>query len=319
MDGTAIGPVSWALASLGAAAAAAYGLYFLRRPPSIVRALVKTLFMGTAAAALWSAHAPFPLVIAIVCAALGDFFLAFKAKWALPLGILSFLLAQLVYVLMFGAIWFFSGDNAPLWPRYAAMAGVAIFLVAFLIWFWRTDEFRRSPFSGALTVGVLIAFGASLPVFVVSSMMYFTGEADSRPSLVAFAPLGGLLFAALALAAWRRKLGAIPLVAMIYAGAISAMAVAAMWLPWAGWPAMIGSVATAICSPRTRNCSMAAGRRVSSEARSTFLFCLSERRLAILAVVVVLPEPWSPTIRIGTGGTALKSIDCCSEPSISIN
>jgi uncharacterized membrane protein YhhN len=29
---------------------------------------------------------------------------------------------------------------------------------------------------------------------------------------------------------------------MIYAGTISAMAIAAMWLPWVGWPAMIGAV-----------------------------------------------------------------------------
>ena len=126
-------------------------------------------------------------------------------RWLLAAaGILAFLGTQLLYTLMFGAIWFFSGDNAPLWPRYAAMAGVAIFLVAFLIWFWRTDEFRRAPFLSALTIGALIAFGASLPVFVVSSMMYFTGEADSRPPLVAFAPLGGLVLVALALAAWPR-------------------------------------------------------------------------------------------------------------------
>jgi hypothetical protein len=64
------------------------------------------------------------------------------------------------------------------------------------------------------------------------------------------------------------------------------------------WPATIGSVSTPTCSPSTASCSMAAGRRVSSEAISTFL-SRSVRRLAILAVVVVLPEPCRPTIRIG--------------------
>lgn len=242
MGGIAIGPIFWALAALAAAAAAAYGLFFLRKPPSFARALVKTLFMAAAVAALWNAHAPFPLLIAIVCSALGDFFLAFKAKWTLPLGILSFLLAQLVYVLMFGAIWFFSGDNAPLWPRYAAMLGIGLLLIAFLIWFWRTDEFRCAPVSSALTISVLIALGVSLPVLVVSGLMYANGEPDSRPPISAFAPLGALLLAAIVLAAWQRKLGAVPLVAMIYAGAISTMAIAAMWLPWVGWPAMIGAV-----------------------------------------------------------------------------
>lgn len=242
MGGISIGPIFWALAALGGAAALAYGSYFLKRPPSFVRALVKTLFMGAAAAALISAHAPFPLIVAIICSALGDFFLAFKAKWTLPFGILAFLLAQLVYVVMFGAIWFFSGDNAPLWPRYAAMVGIGVFLVSFLIWFWRTPEFKRTPISGSLTVAALVALGASLPILIVATLMFVNGEADSRPPLTAFAPLAGLVVATIALAIWRRKLGAVPLVAMIYAGAISAMAIAAMWLPWVGWPAMIGAV-----------------------------------------------------------------------------
>jgi uncharacterized membrane protein YhhN len=84
--------------------------------------------------------------------------------------------------------------------------------------------------------------GALLPVFVVSGLIYFNGEPGSRPPLIGFAPLGGVLFAAIVLAAIRRSLGAVPLVAMIYAGAISAMAIAAMWLPWIGWPAMLGAV-----------------------------------------------------------------------------
>lgn len=66
MGGLSIGPIFWALAALGGAAGVAYGIYFLRRPPSLVRALVKTLFMGATAAALMSAHAPFPLVFAII-------------------------------------------------------------------------------------------------------------------------------------------------------------------------------------------------------------------------------------------------------------
>ncbi len=43
----------------------------------------------------------------------------------------------------------------------------------------------------------------------------------------------------------------------------------------------------------------------------------SDRRLAIFAVVVVLPEPCRPTIRIATGGVALRSMGSASEPSIS--
>ncbi|MGQ0532988.1 MAG: lysoplasmalogenase family protein, partial [Caulobacteraceae bacterium] len=165
----------WALAAPGIAAAVAYGAYFLRRPPSLVRALVKTLFMAAFAAALISAKAPPPFVLAILLSALGDFFLAFDKKWILPFGILSFLLAQLLYVLMFTAIWFFSGDNAPLLPRYIAMGAVIVTAIVFLVW--------MAPKLGWMALGV------------------------------------------------------VP-----YAIAVTGMGVAAMWLPWEGWPAMLGAV-----------------------------------------------------------------------------
>jgi uncharacterized membrane protein YhhN len=141
----------------------------------LLRALVKTLFMAAFAGALIAAHAPFPLVAAIGASAAGDFFLAFDRKWLLPFGVLAFLIAQLLYVLMFGAIWFFSGDNAPLWPRYLAMGAVIVAAVAFLLW---------------------------------------------------MAP----------------KLGWMALAVVPYAVAITAMGVAAMWLPWVGWPASLGAL-----------------------------------------------------------------------------
>lgn len=169
-----LGPVFWALIALGVAAAAAYGRYLLRRPASWVRAGVKMLAIGAPAAGFIIAGAPFPLVLALVASALGDFFLAFDKKWMLPLGILSFLLAQLVYFVIFAAIWFFSGDNSPLWPRYAAMGLVLACSCGFLIW--------MGPKLGWMALGV------------------------------------------------------VP-----YAIAITAMASMAMWLPWIGWPAMVGA------------------------------------------------------------------------------
>jgi uncharacterized membrane protein YhhN len=170
-----LGPVFWALVALGAAAAAAYGFYFLRRPPTWVRTGVKTLAIGAPAAGFIFAGAPFPLVLALVASALGDFFLAFDKKRLLPFGILSFLIAQLTYLVIFAAIWFFSGDNSPLWPRYIAMGLVIATSIGFLIW---------------------------------------------------IAPkLGWMAF------------GVVP-----YAIAITGMAAMAMWLPWHGWPAMLGAL-----------------------------------------------------------------------------
>ena len=46
-------------------------------------------------------------------------------------------------------------------------------------------------------------------------------------------------------------------------------------------------------------------------------FCRSVKRRAILAAVVVLPEPCRPTSISATGAGALRSIACASEPSIS--
>ena len=116
------GTAFWALAALSALAALVYGLAFLNRPPSLLRAGVKTLFMAALAGAFIAAHAPAPLILALGAAALGDFFLAFDKTWTLGLGILSFLIMQLLYALMFFGLWMLSGDNSPLWPRYAMMA-----------------------------------------------------------------------------------------------------------------------------------------------------------------------------------------------------
>lgn len=173
--GFALGAPFWALAALSAAGAIGYGLYYLRRPESWARAGVKTLFMGAMIAAFASAGAPAPLLIALAASALGDFLLAFDKKAVLPLGILAFLIAQLTYLVIFFALWFFSGDNSPLLPRYIAMGAVIATAVAFLIW--------MGPKLGWMALGV------------------------------------------------------VP-----YAIAIAAMASAAMWMPWAGWPAMMGAV-----------------------------------------------------------------------------
>ena len=64
------------------------------------------------------------------------------------------------------------------------------------------------------------------------------------------------------------------------------------------------SVAMPACSPSTRSCSMAAGRVVSSDAISTRFFSRVCSNRPSLALVVVLPEPCRPTIRIGRGRRA---------------
>lgn len=239
--GMEFGPVFWALVALSAAAAVTYGLYFLNRPPTLLRAVVKTVFMGALTAAFIIAGAPFPLLVALAAAAAGDFFLAFDKPAVLPLGILSFLLAQLAYLVIFFGLWMFSGDNAPLWPRYAAMIAIAAALVVYLLWFWR-DELKRWPISGGLAVLTLFLSGALLPWFILITISWSTSDEPlpwTAPQIIG--PLV-LLVIALVLGWLRREMGAIKLGGMVYGGAITMMALQAMWLPWIGWPAMLGAV-----------------------------------------------------------------------------
>jgi uncharacterized membrane protein YhhN len=237
---------------VSAAAAVAYGTYFLDRPRTWARALVKTTFMGAMTGAFVVAGAPFPLVLALAAGAAGDFFLAFDKKWTLPLGIVSFLLTQLLYFLIFAGMWFFSGDNAPLEPRYALMLAVAVFTLGVLAWLWR-DDLRTNPGSTAATVFLLFAMGLLLPYFVVITFMpgalsgMFTlllvagATPTPPPAPILYAPFA-VLVGAIMLSFLRRDLGSTRLGAMVYAGMITAMACMAMWMPWAAWPAIAGAL-----------------------------------------------------------------------------
>ncbi len=167
--------ITWALCGFGALAAAAYGLMFLGRPPSLLSAAVKTAFMAAFAAAFALAGAEPLLILALAAAAAGDWFLAFDKKQLVPLGILSFLIAQLAYLFVFLALAMLALDATPLWPRYAAMALICATTLGFLVW--------MAPKLGWMALGV------------------------------------------------------VP-----YSIAITAMACMAFWLPWAGWPAMLGAV-----------------------------------------------------------------------------
>ena len=73
---------------------------------------------------------------------------------------------------------------------------------------------------------------------------------------------------------------------------------------------------TSASRPNTASCSWAAGRLMSRDARSAFLFCWFLNRKASFAAVVVFPDPWSPTNIITDGGFAFKVMGTSSEPNI---
>ena len=76
----------------------------------------------------------------------------------------------------------------------------------------------------------------------------------------------------------------------------------------------MGRLSTPIWPAKIANCSIAAGRLVSSEAIRTRLLFRSFNRLASLAVVVVLPEPCKPTIKMVDGGLSIFSASAGPSP-----
>ncbi|WP_420407402.1 lysoplasmalogenase family protein [Hoeflea sp.] len=83
-----------------------FGLYLamLRRPPSLVRTLAKTLSISALAVIAGLAGGPVLLVFALVLSAAGDAFLAHDGDVAFLGGLGSFLLAHVLYVVLFASM-----------------------------------------------------------------------------------------------------------------------------------------------------------------------------------------------------------------------
>jgi uncharacterized membrane protein YhhN len=234
------GVLFWPLIALSVAAAVLFGLVFEKRKPSFLRAGVKTLFMGALALA-FAGGAPLPFVIALAAAALGDFFLAFDKPWVLPLGMLAFLAMQLLYMVCFFALWMFSGDNAPLFPRYLMMIAIVLIVGAYLVWFWREPRPGRNP---------LLAIGAVLGAFAIGAAPLVIGGAGYLATLdpevlepkINWLLVGGVLALSAGLIWLRRDLGLVKLAGMIYAAVIVQMGLLSFWLPWTASPAMLGAL-----------------------------------------------------------------------------
>ena len=78
-----------------------------------------------------------------------------------------------------------------------------------------------------------------------------------------------------------------------------------------------GKTATPASSPSRRSCSRAAGRLTSSDASITDFLSFWNNCRANFPVVVVLPLPCRPTIRITAGGVVFRLRGISSGPSIS--
>ncbi|HWA01588.1 MAG TPA: lysoplasmalogenase family protein [Caulobacterales bacterium] len=232
-------PASWALSALSVAAALAYGFVFERQAPSLARALVKALFLAALAAALHLAHAPGLFVVALICAAVGDFLLAFDKPIALPLGMLAFLIMQALYTLSYLDV--LPPNPALAWLRHALAAAIGAVVLIYLVWLWREPRPGRSPVLAALAIAGALAIGGTPTLIALSGKFESFGMGgfsltDPNLPLVVAVLIASIVFV------WvRRDLGAVKLAGMVYAAVILQMAYTSLWLPWARWPVMLGA------------------------------------------------------------------------------
>ena len=157
---------NWALCAISAVAALGFGLFYLDKTPSLMRTVVKTLFMAPlvvlVALRLGPGAAPITLLVAVLASAAGDALLASDKPAILPLGILAFLIAQLCYLAIFYGHVAQGGVEAPLLPRYAAIGLIIVTTGGFLIWLW--------PKLGKLAFGV-VPYSAAITAMACTAML----------------------------------------------------------------------------------------------------------------------------------------------------
>lgn len=166
-----------ALAALSLVASLAYGLILVGRPPSTLRTVVKTAAVAALAALAWREQNGLLLVGALALSALGDAFMA-DPKRFLPLGMASFLLAHVTYVILFLPYLrpYLVGEEP--W-RAVAIALTALAAAGLVVWLW--------PSLGKLKAAVA-AYVLAIGAMVIEALML---DPDLWP-----ATLGAVLFMA---------------------------------------------------------------------------------------------------------------------------
>jgi uncharacterized membrane protein YhhN len=238
-----VSAISLTLLVASVAASGLYGFVFLHRPTSYLRALVKTGAIAALAAAVAQSGVGPAIVLllaALAASALGDFLLALEGTWALALGILAFLIAQLAYVIIFFGLWILGGDLAPLEPRYATSVCVIGAMLAFLAWLWGESETPGGkPHAYAAMFAALVLGFA--PVGCLPVLFALSQGTIGNLSWIFWMLILAFCAVLIVVVVIRRDVGALRIGVMPYAATIGVMAYLAMWAPWQAWPAMVGA------------------------------------------------------------------------------
>jgi uncharacterized membrane protein YhhN len=175
-----------ALGGTAFGAALIYGLFFLSRPPSVLKTMVKTAAVGALAVTSLLYDRPVLLTLGLALSALGDAFLAGDAKRWLPFGLASFLAAHLAYVALFATTVLdaVAGSRTGHDVTYALgpatiglMAIATIGAIGMLWWLWRD--------LGKLRLAVS-AYVAAILAMVCTAL--------ALPDWYSLAPVGAVLF-----------------------------------------------------------------------------------------------------------------------------
>lgn len=125
-------------------AAAAYLLFYVGRPPSLNRTIIKTLAIAALSALAVIMDGPWLLVAALALSALGDLFISRDGEAAFLAGLGSFLLAHVAYIALF---WDVAGALSPI------VAGVfAIYAIGMLRWMWPHLAGMKAPVCAYIAV-----------------------------------------------------------------------------------------------------------------------------------------------------------------------
>lgn len=145
--------------------AVAYLLFYVGRPPSLNRTVVKTLSIASIAALAVMMEGPWLLIAALSLSALGDLFISRDGEAAFLAGLGLFLCAHIAYVALF---WGVAGGAAALSPLVAIAFGV--YAVGMLRWLWPHLAEMKAPVCAYIAViyamGV-VAAGAPMTLWPI--------------------------------------------------------------------------------------------------------------------------------------------------------
>lgn len=155
---------------ISATSSVAYLLFYVSRPASLNRTIIKTLSIAALAALAAIMQGPWLLVLALVLSALGDLFISREGEAAFLAGLGSFLAAHVAYVALF---WDLVGGASALSP--AIVLAFAVYALVMLRWLWPYLDGMKAPVFAY--VAVILAMGATAAAAPPSLWLLIAGAA----------------------------------------------------------------------------------------------------------------------------------------------